>query len=148
MRRLETAPGVQSVSLSKTTLIWPGSGDARIRLPEQTFSKPEDQRLVPLHEVAPRIFETLRIRLIQGREFNEGDGPRAPRVVIINETLAKLMWPDGQPVERLLVVNDQPTRVVGVVRDAQIRSVSRGAVTVSLFAVLAKQSQPTGRRNH
>ena len=122
LRQLESAPGVQSVSLSKTTLIWPGSGDVRIRLPEQTFSKPEDQRLVHLHEVAPRIFETLRIPLIQGREFNDGDRPGAPRVVIVNETLAKLMWPDGHPIERLLVVDDHPFRVVGVVSDVQFRN--------------------------
>ena len=124
LRRLETVPGVQSVSLSKTTLVWPGSSDARVRRPEQTFAKPEDQLQVHLHEVGPRIFGTLKLPLIQGREFIDEDRPGTPRVVIVNETLARQMWPDGQPVERPLVINDQSYRVVGVVKDAQFRNVA------------------------
>ena len=40
------------------------------------------------HEIAPRLFETLKIHLVQGRDFNDADRPGAPRVVIVNETLA------------------------------------------------------------
>jgi putative ABC transport system permease protein len=77
---------------------------------------------VEYHEIAPRLFETLRIPLIKGRDFNEGDVAGAPRVVIVNETLAKRMWPGGAPLERILVVNDQPYRVAGVLKDAQFRN--------------------------
>jgi len=79
---------------------------------------------VHLHEVGPRIFGTLKLPLIQGREFIDEDRPGTPRVVIVNETLARQMWPDGQPVERPLVINDQSYRVVGVVKDAQFRNVA------------------------
>ncbi len=123
LRRLETAPGVQSVSVVKTTLAWPGSGDVRVRLPEQTFAKPEDQLLLHVHEIGPRIFETLKLPLIQGREFTDGDRPGTTRVAIVNESLAKRMWPEAQPIERPLMINDQSYRVVGVVRDAQFRNV-------------------------
>src|SRR5256885_14116207 len=124
LRRLETAPGVQSVSLARTTLVWPGSAAVRVRLPEQTFAKPEDQFQVNLHEVAPRIFDTLKLPLIQGREFIDGDRLGTPQVVIVNETLAKRLWPDATPIERPLIINDQSYRVVGVVKDAQFRSVA------------------------
>jgi len=123
-RRLEAIPGIQSVSLSKTTLAWPGSSEPRVRLPEQTFSRPEDQLKVELHEIAPRLLETLRIPLIQGRDFDDRDLAGRPRVVIVNETLAKRMWPDGQPIERPLIINEQSYRVVGVVKDAQFRNVA------------------------
>jgi predicted permease len=124
LSRLETIPGVQSVSLSKTTLAWPGSSNPRVRLPEQTFSRPEDQLKVELHEIAPRLLETLKIPLIKGRDFDDRDLPGRPRVAIVNETLAKRMWPDGQPVERPLIINEQSYRVVGVVKDAQFRNVA------------------------
>jgi putative ABC transport system permease protein len=124
LRQLETTPGVQSVSVVKTTLAWPGSGNVRVRLPEQTFAKPEDQLKVPLHEIGPRTFVTLKLPLIQGREFTDDDRPETPRVVIVNQTLAKRMWPEGQPVERTLMINDQPYRVVGAVKDAQFRNVA------------------------
>jgi len=123
LSHIENVAGVQSVSLSRTTLAWPYSGAVRIRLPEQTFAKPEDQLKSHLHEIGPRIFATLKVPLIQGREFVDGDRPGTPRVVIVNETLAKRMWPDGQPLERPLVINEQSYRVVGVVKDAQFRNV-------------------------
>ena len=123
-RRLEAIPGVQSASLSKTTLAWPGSSEPRVRLPEQTFSRPEDQLKVELHEIAPHLLETLKIPLIKGRDFNDQDRPGTPRVVIVNETLAKRMWPDAQALERPLIINEQTYRVVGVVKDAQFRNVA------------------------
>jgi predicted permease len=122
LRRLEATPGVQSVSLAKSTLAWRSSGRVRIRLPEQTFNRPEDEPQLEVHEIAPRMFETLRLPLVQGRDFNDGDRPGSLRVVIVNETLVKRMWPDGSPLERILVVNDQPCRVVGVSKDAQFHT--------------------------
>jgi len=125
VRRLEATPGVQSVSLAKGSgLAWLSTGDVRVRLPEQAQNRPEDQLRVDYHEIAPRFFETLKIPLTQGRDFNDGDRTGAPRVVIVNETLAKRMWPDGTLLGRSLVVNDQPYQVIGVFKDAQFRSVT------------------------
>jgi predicted permease len=122
VRRLEGVPGVQSVSLARVSMVWPSGGHVRVRLPEQVSNRPEDQLQVRYNEIAPRLFETLRIPLIQGRDFNDGDVAGAPRVVIVNETLAKRMWPGGEPLERILVVNDQPYQVAGVLKDAQMRN--------------------------
>jgi len=123
LRRLETTPGVQSVSVSRSTLAWVGArtaGDVRIRLPEQTFSRPEDQMEASMNEIGPRMLETVRLPLIQGRDFSDSDRPGAPRVVIVSETLAQRVWPDGAPLEQTLIINDQPYRVVGVARDSQM----------------------------
>jgi predicted permease len=62
--------------------------------------------------------------LIRGRDFSDQDRPGTPRVAIVNETLAKRLWPDGQPVERPLIINEQSYRVVGVVKDVQFRNVA------------------------
>src|SRR5262245_13057939 len=120
-QRLEAMPGVQSVSLAKASgMAWLGAGATRVRLPEQAPNRPEDQLQVGYHEIAPRFFETLKIPLIQGRDFNDGDRPGEPRVTIVNETLAKRMWPDGSTLGRILVVNDQPYQVIGVFKDARL----------------------------
>jgi putative ABC transport system permease protein len=122
VRRLEATAGVQSVSLAKASMAWRSSGTVRVRLPEEPPNRPEDQLRVEYHEIAPRLFETLKIPLIQGRDFNNGDGAGAPRVVIVNETLARWTWPNGAPLENILIVNDQPYRVIGVIKDAQLRN--------------------------
>jgi predicted permease len=120
-RRLEATPGVESVTLgSGTGLAWLSGGEVRVRLPEQAAQRAEEQLQVEYQEIAPRFFKTLKIPLLEGREFNEGDRPGAQRVVIINETLARRLWPQGEARERTLVLNDQPYQVVGVSKDAQL----------------------------
>jgi len=127
VRRLEATPGVQSVTMgSGSGLAWLSTGDVRVRLPEQASQRAEDQLRVEYQQVAPRFCETLKIPLLQGREFDERDAGDAPRVAVINETLAHRLWPEGAPLKRTLMLNDQPYQVVGVSKDAQLRSVVEG----------------------
>jgi predicted permease len=120
VRRLEATPGVQSVSVG--SLPWFSNIRLRVRAPEQTEQRAEDQLQVLNQEVAPRYCETLKIPLLEGREFNEGDRPGASRVAVINETLQRRLWPQGGALERTLILNDQPYQVVGVTKDAQMRN--------------------------
>ena len=71
----------------------------------------------------PGYFDTLGLRIVAGREFSKQDQTTAPRVIVINESLARSAWPGQDPVGRDLILDYQggPTsrRVVGVVRDAR-----------------------------
>jgi predicted permease len=119
--RLEAVPGVQSVSLvTGSGLSWRSGGTLRLRLPEEPRLTAEEQLQVEYQEIAPRFCETLKIQLLEGREFDEGDRPGAPRVIVINETLARRLWPEGSALGRALMLRDQPYQVVGVSKDAQL----------------------------
>jgi len=121
--RLEAVPGVQSVSLAKGQgLAWQSGGSVRVRLPEDAPQPLEDQLRVEYHEVAPRFCETLKIPVLRGREFNDGDRPGGARVAVINETLARRLWPEVDALERTLILDDKPYRVVGVSKDAHLVS--------------------------
>ena len=50
---------------------------------------------VEYRSITPSYFETLRIPLLQGRTFTATDGRNAPRVAIVNVSLAKRFFPDG-----------------------------------------------------
>jgi putative ABC transport system permease protein len=71
----------------------------------------------------PLYFGTLGLPLVAGREFSANDTLQAPRVIIINESLARSAWQGQDPVGRELILDYQggatPRRVVGVVRDAR-----------------------------
>jgi putative ABC transport system permease protein len=71
----------------------------------------------------PGYFGTLGLPLVAGREFSAQDAVTAPRVIIINESLARNAWKGQDPVGRTVVLDYQggPTEreVVGVVRDAR-----------------------------
>jgi putative ABC transport system permease protein len=66
--------------------------------------------------VSPGFFSTLRIPLLQGRDFNESDRRESQGVIVIDETLARRHWPNESPLgKRLTVTGDRPRTIVGVV---------------------------------
>jgi len=72
--------------------------------------------------MTPGYFATLGIPLVRGRDFSAGDGPGAPLVLVVNETLARRLWPDQDPLGRRLKLygRDEPLReVVGVAKDGK-----------------------------
>ncbi|MGH9222070.1 MAG: ABC transporter permease, partial [Vicinamibacterales bacterium] len=82
---------------------------------------PERKTEASVRMATPGYFGTLRLPVVAGREFTDRDGADAPRVVIVNQKLAKGAWSDENPIGRNLVLDYQggayPYEVVGVVRD-------------------------------
>lgn len=71
----------------------------------------------------PGFFSLFRIPLIDGREFNSHDGAHSQKVGVVNETLARDLWPGMNPVGRTLLVQQGqariPIEIIGVARDAR-----------------------------
>ena len=63
-------------------------------------------------------FEAAGIPLRSGREFTERDRASSERVVVVNETLARTLWPGQNPVGQM-ITTDGGRRVVGVVADVR-----------------------------
>ena len=78
--------------------------------------------------VTPGYFAALRIPLRQGRGFTAADGPNAPPVVILNETVSRRWFPDGGALGRRLHIEGDTTRafeVVGIVGDIRHHGLAR-----------------------
>jgi putative ABC transport system permease protein len=80
-----------------------------------------DQPVANWRIISPDYFKAMGIRLIQGRTFSEHDNSEAPKVVIINETMARRFWPGLDPIEKhMRLQGDQtPISVVGIVNDVR-----------------------------
>lgn len=79
----------------------------------------------PLAAVTPGYFELLGQRMVDGRAFDARDGPDGAPAVIINESLARKHWPEGDAVGQRMAfrVHETPWReIVGVVADARVES--------------------------
>ncbi len=126
LRRLEVLPGVRSVCLARTIPIGEWSGPLPVSLPGGTVARHEDPLQVENNEITPQFFETLQIPLIKGRAFTEQDDRRTPRVVIVNETLARTLWPELDPLGRILMIDDKEHQVGGVARDVHLRNIVEG----------------------
>jgi predicted permease len=68
--------------------------------------------------VSPRYFAVMGIPLLAGRDFSPADNSTAPAVVILNEHLARHLFPDGNAVGRSVSGGGKSSTVIGVVKDA------------------------------
>jgi putative ABC transport system permease protein len=75
--------------------------------------------LTQVNDVASTFFETLRIPLISGREFNDSDRAGTKQVVIANEAMAKHFWPNENAIGKRFHFHGDPglREIVGVVRN-------------------------------
>jgi predicted permease len=82
---------------------------------------PADDRGSREEYVAPRYFEVLGMRLVDGRDFSERDSGRAPKVAVVNETMARQFFGDVRVVGRRFGYGrPADTEIIGVVADARI----------------------------
>ena len=116
---LAAAPGVRSVSMSETGALTGNDWSMTIRVDGYQAKEGEDMN-PSVDGVGPRYFETMGIPLVRGREFNERDAKGAPRVAVVNETMAKYFFSGSNPVGRRFGFGrDKATdiEIVGVVKD-------------------------------
>ena len=71
--------------------------------------------------VTPEYFAAARVALVSGRPFDARDTADAPPVAVVNEALARQLWPDVNPLGRRvrLVQPSTVVEVVGVVKDGK-----------------------------
>jgi predicted permease len=119
--RLGQTPGVQSAALASWFPLGLEGGPGSAVYPEGYDRKPEEDTTVSYAIISPRYFETLRIPLIDGRDFNENDTREAPSVAVINETMARRFWPGQNPVGGTFRIWNRHATVVGVARTGKYR---------------------------
>ena len=118
--RLESLPGVRNATAAMTLPMTGFAGS-----PVQDASKPpirlNERPIATILIVSTGYFRTLGIPLIRGRTFSKRDAENAPRVAIIDEGLARQLWP-GYPVgvnpvgQGLLIggTNPRPVEIIGI----------------------------------
>ncbi|HYP02849.1 MAG TPA: ABC transporter permease [Pyrinomonadaceae bacterium] len=119
--RLKTQPGVEGVGFINY-LPMAGSGGTITFVFEGRPAPPAGQYPEANFRIASLdYFSTMKIPLARGRNFNAQDRADAPRVVIINETMARLHFPNEDPVGKRLLRPDgtNPSQIVGVVGDVK-----------------------------
>jgi predicted permease len=119
IEKLESLAGVESASPS-VYLPLPGwGGHVAVWLPGSSPVDAQNPFRIHFDEVGPHYFRALRIPLIAGRVFNEADRADTTPVAIVNQTLAKHLWPDQDPSGRRVMIDDRAYQVVGVSQDTQ-----------------------------
>jgi putative ABC transport system permease protein len=124
LERLAALPGVTSASISSFTPFFPWSADLR-KFEVEGRERPERglEPVAAVNNVSPDYFATYRTRLLAGRTFNARDDAKGPKVFIVSERTARMLFGDANPIGRRLtqVTGGVPAwgEVVGVVSDVE-----------------------------
>jgi putative ABC transport system permease protein len=120
--RLRALPGVAAVGGTSHLPLTGAVGNWDIEI-EGRPQRPGDPAPSPnVNMATPGYYRALRIPMARGRAFDETDGERAPPVVVVNETMARALWPGEDPVGRRFRVIGDSTEwmtVVGVAGDTR-----------------------------
>jgi putative ABC transport system permease protein len=123
LEKLESVHGVQSVGMIDA-LPLTGGASTDIEIVGRPISDPNHEPEVDIRIVSPGFFRTLDIPLRAGRWFTDRDTFEAPRVMIINETMARQFWPNENPIGRRVTMKDWGPpltgEIVGIAADVRL----------------------------
>jgi macrolide transport system ATP-binding/permease protein len=121
-RRVRDLSGIESASIAfSVPLNYVQEGDT-VEAEGRPAAAGQHRPLVMFNSVTPEYFETMRIDLRSGRGFRDSDQEGAPRVAVVNELMARRLWPNQDPLGkrfRMERTGDAWWEVVGVARDGK-----------------------------
>lgn len=126
---IRALPGVEAASV--TNLLPFGPGDRTMSItPVGSELRPGESTVIPNWSVVgPGYFDALGIKVLEGRAFEERDGPGQQQVILIDDWLAKYFWPDRSALGRQirLPFGKEPWTVIGVVRPVKLKDLTSAA---------------------
>jgi predicted permease len=138
--RLRALPGVVSAARSVMTpvsnYVW--NSNLEVDTPNAPTG---DAALAFFNFISPGYLGTVRTPLLAGRNFNEGDTKAVPRVAVVNETLARNFFPNGDSLGKYFRVHadpgkpEPPIQIVGLAKDAKYESLREEAHATAYFPI-------------
>ena len=130
LEKTATVPGIASAAAVATIPLAGSNSWARVT-PEGSAPATESEPIFAGYMVVtPGYFDTLAIPLLSGRDLQPGDNAGAPPVVVVNQTLARRLWPEQDPVGKRLKMGAADSQrpwmtVVGLARDVRHQNLNR-----------------------
>jgi putative ABC transport system permease protein len=139
--QLKALPGVVNASMVFQLPLSGAGASTSITLPGGSVY-PADRPMVVIHMAGPEYFKTMGIPIARGRDFTDRDDLGAPKVLIVNEALARQYFPNEDPIGKrvapgfsTLPVSDDESgmrEIVGVVADVK-HSTLQGATPPEIY---------------
>jgi predicted permease len=152
VEELRAIPGVADVAVINQLPIRDPGNNIGVYAADRPPPDPNDRKPAFWRTTLPGYFEAMGIPLIHGRGIEAGDMVQAPRILVINETMARTLFPDEDPLGRLVSVpgffmnvqQDVDYEVVGVVGDVRLEG-TRYTPRMAMYASYYQQPTLTMR---
>ena len=116
LERLSVLPYVRSASTDSWMPCLPGGVTSYVTT--EGYTSPDEKPISAVyHSVSADYFRTLQIPILKGRDISPEECQKQEAVVVVNESLARLFWPEKDPIGRELSFFGQQNRVIGVAAD-------------------------------
>jgi predicted permease len=142
LRRTQAIPGVEAVGISDN-LPMSRNRSWGIQVKGKTY-RPGELQDTFVYIVSPGYLKAIGMHLSQGRDISWEDLDKKEGVAIINETVARSLWPGQDPIGRLAVAAGTDVRVIGVVADVHESSVEGNPGWQMYLSGAASQFGPDG----
>ncbi|PYU38057.1 MAG: permease [Acidobacteria bacterium] len=122
LERIESMPGVEVAGVAFSVPMGYYNDSDWVEVPGYEVPHGEAQPIAAYNIVTPRYFRTMRIPLLEGRDFTTADVENSAWVAIVNETMARKFWPNQSAIgHEFKVASDHvhSLRVVGVVKNSR-----------------------------
>jgi predicted permease len=129
--RLEAVPGVVSATLIENALISGLTSNNNVIVDGE-------RRSLYMNGVGPRFFETMNMPLIAGRAPTLADAGPGPRVAVVNQAAARMLFGDGAPIGRRFTMGGGDYEVIGVAADSKYSSLRAGVVPTMFDSFLQR----------
>ncbi|MBI3492091.1 MAG: ABC transporter permease [Acidobacteria bacterium] len=139
--RIRAIAGVEAVALTTRPPFTINQNHWAIWIPEQQ-QPGEPGPMVEVTSVSPEYFKTMDVPIVVGRAFTDADAANAPRVAIVNETMARRYWPRQNAVGQTFRTRggEGPLfEIVGVAADHKVSTVGEAPTP---FLHVARRQQP------
>jgi predicted permease len=124
LREVRALPGVEAAAYVTGLPLVMRGGIRSITVPGIT-EPGNDRETASIRYASSNYFETMRIPMTRGRDFNDGDLPDGLQVAIISESFARRYWADSDPLGRRFLIGEEERTIVGVVGDIHVRGLLR-----------------------
>ena len=125
--RIGALPGIATVSFANVVPVEIGTGPSSGIHPEGYVPAPGEDMRVSSATVAPGFFDTLRIAVLEGRDFTERDDINSAPVAIVNQTFAQRYFGGHSPVGRRVQVDGTWSTVIGLAKDSKYHRLTEPA---------------------
>ena len=144
LESVRALPGVESAAFgSRIPLGFGGNNSTTVAV--DGYSPRENEEIVITYTtVSAGYFKTMGIPIRAGREYDETDTATSPRTLVINESMARRYWPDGNAVGKIVRFGPNANEVIGVVADTKHNSINERPLP-QLFLPMARSEVSTLR---
>ena len=131
LRRVRALPGVTSAATIDSLPVEDGGSTQPVAIEGDVPRPLSEQPEMAVRTITPDYLATVRMRLLEGRDFTNGDRDGRPLAVLVSAATARRFWGDASPIGKHLtlgLIDDKPREVVGVVSNVKVHGLDASDV--------------------